>query len=139
MLQTTDRILDDTRAALAGVLAEHPTLTGVGWLDPRRPNFDQSRAALANLDASTWTALLAWCRDNLAPTRGINPRRMGFSYFLKHAAEDSIGVYVSNGALIAALLACGYGFRRDGTGPNCHFNVTMATPGHRVYDAGDTR
>lgn len=58
--------------------------------------------------------------SRLRPSDRIN-RRIGDSYTLKHLAESALDTYISNGCLIAALIAAG--FRPSGEG-NPHFNIT---------------
>lgn len=63
------------------------------------------------------------------PTRTINKNHT--SYGLKHLAErrakrlsDNEVYYISNGALILAMVDAGFRFVRDGDSPNVFFNVS---------------
>lgn len=70
---------------------------------------------------------LAEIRDfvskNLKPTKNIN--RSVNSYTVKHAVEAEIGMYISNGELIAAMIQCGFEYIRQDTSPNCYFNISV--------------
>lgn len=63
------------------------------------------------------------------PIKAYNRNRT--SYGLKHIAEhrsarypDGECRYISNGALILAIINAGFSFKRDGTSPNVFFNVS---------------
>jgi hypothetical protein len=71
-----------------------------------------------------FNSVCAFISDHLVERPYI--RQQGSSYVLKHAVERALGAYVSNGVLIAAMIACGFRHRRKGTsgGPNALFNTT---------------
>jgi len=55
-------------------------------------------------------------------------RKLGTSYGLKHQAERHMGVYISNGAFIAAAYLEGYAMKREG--PNACVSLRF-TPEYR--------
>lgn len=73
------------------------------------------------------------------PVRTINKNHT--SYGLKHLAErrakilsDNEVYYISNGALILAMIHAGFRFVRDGVSPNAFFNVSERTL-KKIYKA----
>ena len=88
---------------LDSVLEKHPLLSadGFGSKNPvdLRNRTDQVDAALAYLRAGAPL-------DN-APSTGM------YSYALKHRAESWAGLYICNGAAIAAALMLGWKVKRD--------------------------
>ncbi|MDC2175199.1 hypothetical protein PO073_24595 [Bacteroides thetaiotaomicron] len=65
----------------------------------------------------------------LKPIKAINQRSS--SYGLKHLIEHALRIetngqinYVSNGTLIFVMYDAGYNIKRDGSSPNCYFNVS---------------
>ena len=110
-----------TRADVAAVLDAHPTLSaqgmghGGGKLDPVQ--FDTARRRL--LDTADEVQLAVdWLQKH--------PEAEGSSYRLKHDVErDSCaGKYVSNGAMIVALILLGWPLRGDA---NCGNPVVEKT------------
>ncbi len=65
-----------------------------------------------------------WIRWFVRPRKTINSRRS--SYGLKHDAENWAGIYVTNGAFIAAAVAEGYRYEQIDRGPNANFNMGFA-------------
>lgn len=94
---TTDHILDLWRI--------EPTLTYSGFEDHPRPAM---RKALLDHLAEVQTCVDWLQAQDIAPR--ITARHYS-SYFLKHAAEWASGQYVSNGALLAAVVILGIPYR----------------------------
>lgn len=48
------------------------------------------------------------------------------SYGIKHGVERAIGMYISNGELIIAMLKLGFKYKRPpgNAGVNCYFNIS---------------
>lgn len=65
-----------------------------------------------------------WILSNLEFMKSLNKGTS--SYGLKHMMERDIGLYVTNGMFICAMLACGYRGRGN-SGPNLYFNVRGAS------------
>ena len=62
----------------------------------------------------------------IKPRKTIN--RNASSYGIKHIAERAVGHYISNEALIKAMIECGYKASRIRNTPNFFFNVAFTTP-----------
>ncbi len=113
---------------LRQILIQAPTLNTFGFglgMDSRGKS-DVERAAIL---AERRQSLLAsadrvkqactWVDAHLLSRGTLNHRHS--SYGLKHLAEQDIG-YLTNGQLIAAMIACGY--RYQVVGMNAHFNIS---------------
>lgn len=62
-------------------------------------------------------AVKEWLLSNMMPSS----KKSSFtSYWLKHQAETAIGSYVSNGAMIIALIESGYRIERSIGSKNCY-------------------
>lgn len=132
------------------VLEKEPLLTfeGLGIyraLGDRRGNsertadFKERREAL--FDATTEFAETCKLLKKVVKTKTIN--RKALSYGLKHAAERTIGRYVSNGTLIAAAIHCGFDYRKQYYGDgslslNVLFNMSQNSI-YRVFVSRDQR
>ena len=103
--------------ALVAIWSKHVTLTSEGLMDRGEPGYAASRAKMLTYpeDFALASAFIA--------AGDLGPRSHGefHSYALKHRVERwsrllqlSRQHYVSNGAMIAAALAFGWGARRDG-------------------------
>lgn len=108
--------------ALKAVLREHPTLNDGGYGQPNGitptlnpPRLDDVRAAARWIRRCVWTT----------------PGDHG-SYGLKHVMEPECGVYVTNGAFIAAALAVGCPVQLGGYNPPVGIRLwrTDRRPGH---------
>jgi hypothetical protein len=109
-------------STLAAVMAAHPLLTPHGYRIGRASGtYAQQRAELMREGARLFVPVCQWVRSELHHIRTINNGRS--SYTLKHICENAIGEYVSNGLLIAAMLACGFAWASNGT-PNLFFSVS---------------
>ena len=93
---------------LNSILERYPLLSADGFnaKDPvdLRSRADQIDAALAYLRAGAPL--------DSAPSAGM------YSYGLKHRAEEWAGLYICNGAMIAAALVLGWKVKRDPSGLN---------------------
>lgn len=65
-----------------------------------------------------------WIMHNLVHMKKMNTSST--SYTLKHLMEDDIGLYVTNGMFICAMLAERYTARPIKGGPNVNFNTRKA-------------
>jgi len=65
-----------------------------------------------------------WINEGFArPRKTINKRIT--SYGLKHLAERQVGSYISNEALIQAMIESGFRAQQIRGTPNYHFNVKL--------------
>jgi len=65
-----------------------------------------------------------WINEGFArPRKTINKNIS--SYGLKHLAERQVGSYISNEALIQAMLESGFRAQQIRGTPNCFFNVKL--------------
>jgi hypothetical protein len=114
----------DYTALLVKVMEEHPDLATNGWRTSRLnpTDFEVSRA---DLRSNVWEFHLAydWCAQ--LEHRGSAPPHYGYSYQLKHDCEKSVWRYITNGTLIAAMIARGFRYIRQPGNPNCTFFVTI--------------
>lgn len=95
-----------------------------GWRTFQMGHDEFRRKQIALLDhLEEFQAAYEWCFK--LEHRQSAPPYGGYSYGLKHICEQSVGRYISNGALIAAMLAHGFQFRRVAGTANCIFFVTM--------------
>lgn len=97
---------------IAQVLAEHPQLNAGGnGTSNIRTTSDQMAASHAELRTEQGMIDIAEILDWLRAQDLALVKRPGASqpssYTWKHIAENSMGRYVTNGAFIAAALACG--------------------------------
>jgi hypothetical protein len=105
---------------LERVMASELRLTSGGLMDPHERGYNTDRAELPAHPAE-FAAACEYIRAGIPRTPG---RRPHYSYSLKHDAESWGGTvrpdrpYVSNGAMIAAAIACGWEVRRDRAGLN---------------------
>lgn len=63
-----------------------------------------------------------WILKNIEPIRTINYKRS--SYSLKHMAERSMKVYITNGTFIAAAILAGFDFKVASEGANAFFAMS---------------
>ncbi len=114
----------DYKAILRQVMEQHPDLSYEGWRVLRMlpDQFEQMRIALLD-NLAEFQAAYEWC-TRLEHRKSVAPFG-GYSYSLKHVCEEAVGHYISNGTLIAAMLAHGFKFLPDSSrSPNCTFFVT---------------
>ncbi len=119
----------DYKNILQQVMEEHTDLSYEGWRtrkgrwDKLQERFEGSRTTLLNNVAEFQTAY-DWCAQ--LEHRQSAPPVGGYSYTLKHVCEQAVGRYISNGTLIAAMLAHGFKFLMiSNSNPNCVFFVTI--------------
>ena len=95
------------------ILTAYPDLTRAGFAPGGSP-LDCQEVRLVHL----W---LKWQVARLAGRRCT----WQYSYGLKHVAEAAMGVYVSNGTLIAAAILGGFPIRRfrERSNPNCDIKM----------------
>ena len=65
-----------------------------------------------------------WINEGFARPRKTMNKRIT-SYGLKHLAERQAGSYISNEALIQAMIECGFRAERIRNTPNYYFNVKL--------------
>lgn len=103
-------------------MERHRQLTtfGIGIFESSSKTPEQREAQLADERRklvereATVLKVAAWLRENVAP---IKTPTVG-SYRIKHAVENAVGEYVSNGELIAAALLASYACKyTDGPNP----------------------
>lgn len=113
----------DPMKTLQTVLQENPELSSNGFRhkDIDEEEFQSMRQQLANKQDCGFDAALAFL-DGVERRQAMTPGRG--SYGLKHLAEKHQGVYISNGAMIAALLVAGIPIRRICKSPNVEFAIT---------------
>lgn len=104
---TTDLIM--TEAQFNKIVSEEPGLTYIGFEDPSMNNFDENRKTLKQ-SFNEFKICCEWIekyRTDLSKRelKDYNFLRHNInSYYLKHAVEKWAEQYISNGALIAALI-----------------------------------
>ncbi|MFZ2447073.1 MAG: hypothetical protein WAW37_12000 [Syntrophobacteraceae bacterium] len=91
----------------------------------REPNFERERDILAKSFEMFQVCLeyLKFCK----PIKTINPR-VGSSYGLKHEVERWSGVYVHNGAFIAAVIHAGIKYKIIPGSPNISLAISSKLP-----------
>lgn len=114
----------DYKAILQQVMEQNPELSDEGWRywKMTREEFEQDQIELLD-NVEAFQAAYEWCarlehRKSMAP-------HYGFSYGLKHICERAVGRYITNGTLIAAMLAHGFQYKVCSGGLNCIFFVTV--------------
>lgn len=110
----------DIVPALIRVMKVHPDLTLDGLAGDKRANFKQRRAELLGA-SDQFAKAVAWLEQ--VPPRKTPNERDGHSYYVKHAAENWAGGYVSNGALIAAGLYLRFPWRQCPSSVNIWLGV----------------
>jgi hypothetical protein len=108
---------------LAEILAQHPTLTAVGFESISSADLTQAEAIAERREllesVERFEAACIWIRKHLP----LSPRSRRYfsSYVLKQIAEREMG-YLSNGA---AMLASGHRYLRQGAhNPNAYFPLS---------------
>jgi hypothetical protein len=106
------------------VLQENPDLSSSGFLTKcmDQEDFQRMRLQLAAKQDCGFDAAINFL-EGVKRSRAMTPARG--SYGLKHLAEKHQGVYISNGAMIAALLATGVAIRRVRNSPNVDFGIGL--------------
>lgn len=91
----------------------------------REPSFEREREALAKSFEmfQVCSEYLRFCK----PIKTINPR-VGSSYGLKHEVERWSGVYVHNGAFIAAVIHAGIKYKIIPGSPNIYLAISSKLP-----------
>ena len=111
----------DARAALAEIMGQHPDLTCDGFERPGGRDFDRHRSDMTHPNGIEYFEnARAWL--SVVPRRAA-PNSDCDSYLLKHVVEKWCGVYVSNGALIAAALHLRLPVKRCPAGANAWIGV----------------
>ncbi len=111
---------------LQKVMADYPDLGDFGFFYKSKlsgyspEEFQEQRKGLKE-SSETFDLCVGWIATNLTPRKTINNDCS--AYGIKHMAEPEIG-YSTNGVFIAALIHCGYQFRRLPNNPNAWFNVS---------------
>lgn len=116
----TELSIDDIRAALVQVMAEHPLLNYFGYgrgIGVCLTDLDTLREQLRSDYALSEIRIAVGYLEPL-PRLGPHSRKWSSSYTLKHRAEDTVSGYVSNGALIAAALILGIPIKTPVDSPN---------------------
>ena len=81
-----------------------------------------TKSETVEIDIDGLEVILVFINNHFRMINSINTKHS--SYGLKHIVERCLGSYVSNGELIAAMILCGYKYKRYRyNGINCHFNV----------------
>lgn len=139
----TDAVrVDPRRPAMEAALRALPDLTPGGLFDfhyfmriekttdndvarrRARRKYDAWRAELLDDDQlAQFDAARRWLAQW---RRRKTMNRWGTTYSLKHAAEKDLGLYVSNGAMVAAAVHLGFRIQRDRQTPNAFVNVEGA-------------
>lgn len=101
------------------IMDDHPALRDEGY-DPRCMREDSEYHLMMANCVEEFVAAREWIAENLLHSKRINPRRS--SYGMKHVMERDIGIYVSNGVFIAAMLANEFKMEAK-SGYNPSFNV----------------
>jgi hypothetical protein len=119
---------------LAAVMERLPTLTsnGMGMARPwtsLAPSKDAGARAFAEERAyllscgETFGAVCSWL-EPIPRNKTASPALS--SYFLKHLAEDCLGVYILNGVFIAAAVHCGFRYKEYPDSPNVGLGISRA-------------
>jgi hypothetical protein len=109
--------------SLVEMLAHHPTLTTLGFESTSASDAAQAeRRAELLADVERFEAARRWIRISLPPQS--RSRRLFSSALLKQMAEREVGP-LSNGVFIAAMLANGHRYLRQGAhNPNAYFPLS---------------
>ena len=83
------------------IMNDHPALCDEGY-DPLRVREDNEYHLMLANCVEEFVVAREWIAKNLLHSKRINPRRS--SYGMKHVMERDIGIYVSEGSFIAAML-----------------------------------
>jgi hypothetical protein len=116
----------DSLIALCAAMRKYPGLTINGLDGDRRPEYEERRIDLVAA-VDEFDRAVAWL--SLVPKRAIPNRECGHSYGLKHIIQDWAGVYVSNGATIAAAASLGFPILQCPSG----INVWIGVAGRRKW------
>lgn len=104
---------------LVEILTHHPTLTTLGFESD--PAHAERRGELL-ADVERFEVACRWIRNFLPPQP--RSRRFFSSSMLKKMAERELGP-LSNGVFVAAMLASGHHYLRQGTqNPNAYFPLS---------------
>ena len=71
--------------------------------------------------------IIVFIEENITKIKSFNKKHS--SYGLKHILEKRIPnlnrkKYITNGSLIAAMIICGFKYKRKALTPNCFFNIS---------------
>jgi hypothetical protein len=124
---------DEAAKAMAAALEQQPELCRCGFYHYQRASnmspadykvfFQQEREALLEAAALQQFRLARlWLRQ--FPKSGRFHPGSG-SYSLKHLCEQEVGLYITNGALIAAAVAEKFSLQRVSGTPNCLIAVSL--------------
>jgi hypothetical protein len=89
---------------------------------------DNEPEAFDRMTPLAQATLRTWVRLALVKTPTVRSGRRNHSYGLKHAAEESIGGYISNGELKGGMSAEGYAHKAIDNGLNWLFNSAERRP-----------
>jgi hypothetical protein len=112
-----------TQSEIEIATAQFPNLCAFGFRDVPHAGdrLLTEEGTVKEVSACAW-----FIREMCAPTKTL--RRSVSSYGWKHLVENALGLYVSNGAFIAAAILCGYRVERVGPrNPNAVFNMRVPT------------
>lgn len=117
--------MGEVRTQVEQVMKLHPDLCFIGY----SPAFANTRTGCRQeLTSDSSVRVIGRCvafiLSSLTSSQRINGGSTGNSYTLKHVAEYSIGEYVCNGQMIAAMLIAGYRIKSSDRGVNVQFNVS---------------
>ena len=107
-------------------MAKEPLLSAFGLHGSNREtDFERDRENLAKDFEMFWVCseYLKLCK----PIKTINPR-VGSSYSLKYEVEGWSGVYVHNGAFIAAVIHAGIKYKIIPANPNIYLAISSKLP-----------
>lgn len=94
-------------------------------MEQRQAHFHADRQTMLDPHENTVKAFSTakrWIKENVEQTKRITAV-YGTSYGVKHRMSADTGVYANNGTFIAAMVACGYRWKRSShTSPNVIFN-----------------
>jgi hypothetical protein len=120
---------------LEEVMEAEPRITcyglGMWWGDIKpgtsgRAKFKAEREQLRR-EGDVFEAVCGFIVDNLEKRQTVD-KGYSHSYSLKHDVETALDIYVANGVLIAAMVACGFRYTETFfNSPNAWFNVTVGS------------
>jgi hypothetical protein len=110
----------DSLYALRDVMLRHPDLTVDGLGGDRRPDFEGRRVELVAY-VDEFERAVAWLHQ--VPKRQTPNRVAGHSYGLKHVVQAWAGIYIPNGAMIAAAAHLGFSIAQCPSRINCWIGV----------------
>jgi hypothetical protein len=118
-----------TRQEIERLAEQFPNLCASGFRDEPRAG----DTPLTDEDIVNQISICAWFIGKMCtPTKTF--RRLRTSYGWKHVVENALGLYVCNGAFIAAMILAGYRVERCvRRSPNAVFNIHVSSDMLRAY------